>query len=112
VADGAAHLEQARSNRAFAERLLQEHGAEPIDRQWAMTAAFYAALHCMEAALSAAASPHRTHVERRAALAEPANNIAGNVYFAYDQLRQWSEAARYDMRSFSKVQVRRALDDY
>jgi hypothetical protein len=112
VANRAAHLEQARQNQALAAQLLQDHGDQANARQWVVIMAFYAALHCMEAALSTSTSQHETHVTRRQALIDPANQIDGMAYFAYERLQQWSEGGRYRLQAFSLTQARKALDEY
>jgi len=45
------HLDQARRNLAFAERLASAPGSDATDLQWAVIAAFYGAVHCMQAHL-------------------------------------------------------------
>jgi uncharacterized protein (UPF0332 family) len=104
-----AHLEQARANREFAEYLLRHRPSDPVAVQWAVTAAFYCALHCLQAHLLARGMDPRTHVARDRLLASPASGVPNDVYVAYEALKQRSEAARYRMRRFTAERVRREI---
>src|SRR5207253_1020404 len=48
----AAHLEQARQNRDHARFLVADARVRPVALQWAVTVAFYCAVHCIEAHLA------------------------------------------------------------
>jgi len=43
---------------------------------------------------------------------DPRYNVPGDVYFAYIQLRRWSEGARYYLQEFGAHQVQEALGKY
>ena len=133
------HIRQARHNAALARELVR---AGYRSRDWAIIAAFYAAVHYFEARLHdeppfthpAVSVPIR-HTEtslppRRAAGSYSphhwrqellANNCTEATVDAYRQLRSLSEAARYHSRIrvrttahdyFSNAAVDRCLDDF
>ena len=107
-----AHFEQARRNRAFAEEMLADHGNSPTHVQWAVTAAFYAALHCMQGYLLIRGRDPQSHVARGHEIADPANQIPMDVQRAYVRLEQFSRKARYRLGTFDPAFVRnRILDD-
>jgi uncharacterized protein (UPF0332 family) len=106
-----AHLDQARINREFVEDLLRDRPADPAAMQWAVTAAFYCALHCLQAHLLARGMSPRTHVARDRLLASPASGVPDDVYAAYEALKQRSEGARYGLRRFTADRVRREILD-
>ena len=58
------HLDQARRNQAFAERLLSEFATDSTSVQWAVIAAFYVAVHCMQAHLMTLGHDPKNHAER------------------------------------------------
>jgi len=94
------HLAQARSNLTLLAYLLS--AAEPlaeVARQWAVTVAFYTAVHCVEAQLHSAGLPPASSHHRRARQLDQAG-IPLDVVRAYAQLQQWSEQARYLLGSF------------
>jgi uncharacterized protein (UPF0332 family) len=68
--------------------------------QWAVTAIYYAALHCLDAHLLGYGVRCKTHTERRAAFGDPQYNIPQLVRLGYRHLQVWSQAARYDGRTF------------
>jgi len=108
-----AHLEQARANRDFAEQLLQDRPSDPVSLQWAVTAAFYCALHCLQAHLLARGMNPRTHMARDRLLAGAASGVPDDVYAAYEALKQRSEGARYRMWGLTADRVREdILDGY
>ena len=103
----AQHLEQARANRAFAERLLELGPSDPTFRQWAVTAAFYCAVHCVEAYLARLGRHSQDHEHRRQLICRGGvAAVPPEVFRAYRQLQQWSEQARYLMGQFSEQDVR------
>jgi hypothetical protein len=109
------HFEQARQNRAFAEHLLATYPNNPVFMQWAVTASFYAALHCMTGYLVQHGVQVFNHQARDAELARLTNNgtIPFAVYDAYVKLKRRSTGARYELRQFSEQQVRtQILDGY
>lgn len=77
AADG--HLDQARRNLAHAEYLLRDHAADPTCVQWAVTAAFYCAVHCLQAHVLRAGADPRTHVRRAELIADPAFLVPTDV---------------------------------
>jgi uncharacterized protein (UPF0332 family) len=82
-----AHLEQARASREFAEQLVRDRPSDPVALQWAVTAAFYCALHCLQAHLLARGMNPRTHMARDRLLASPASGVPDDVYAAYEALK-------------------------
>lgn len=103
------HFDQARQNRDVAEHLLATYPNDPVSMQWAVTAAFYAALHCMTGYLVQQGVQVFNHQARDAALANLSNRgaIPFPVYDAYVRLKSRSTGARYDLWTFSERQVRR-----
>ncbi len=109
----AEHLDQARANRAHAERLLGESPTDPIAVQWAVTAAFYCAVHCLQAYLVGRGVRPRSHLQRDAYLADQRYGIPNHVYNAYKKLKRRSEGARYLLWRFTAADVRDdVLDRY
>lgn len=105
-----AHLAQARANRAHAEWLLASRPNDPTALQWAVTAAFYSALHGLTAYLLARGIVVASHAARGKALADPANGVPQAVYGAYRTLEDRSRRGRYLLGSFSEQDVRDLLD--
>ena len=133
------HIQQARHNEGLAKELVR---AGYRARDWAIIAAFYAAVHYFEARLHdeppfthpAVSVPIRhTETSRPPRSADRgysphhwrqellANNCAEATADAYRQLRSLSEAARYHSRIrvrttahdyFSNAAVDRCLDDF
>jgi hypothetical protein len=113
VAQPAQHFEQARWNRAHAEHLLATYPQQPVALQWAVTAAFYSALHCLTGYLAQRGVQVFNHQQREAAIADPRNGVPTRVYDAYVRLKRRSTGARYLMQTFTPVQVRtQILDGY
>lgn len=106
MAQRAAHLEQARENRRVAELALSTWPDDPTVRQWAVTMAFYCAVHCVEAYLADRGQHSLNHRHRDQLLSELAIGFPADARDAYEQLKQWSEGARYLPRSFTFDQVR------
>lgn len=107
-----AHFEQARQNREFAEQLLADHENSPVHVQWAVTAAFYCALHCMQGYLLTLGHDPQSHVARGHVIADPANQVPLDVQRAYVRLEQFSKKARYRLGTFAPSFVRsKILDD-
>jgi hypothetical protein len=103
------HLEQSRRNLRHAERLLDEHGDDPTAVQWSVTAAFYCAVHCLQAHLVRQGFDPRNHMKRAEAIADPATGVPLPVQFAYELLKQRSEGARYRLAEFDAEMVRRRI---
>ncbi len=103
------HLEQARRNLAHAERLLDEHSDDPTDVQWAVTAAFYCAVHCLQAHIIRQGRNPQNHMKRAEAIADPAMRVPLSVQLAYELLKQRSEGARYRLAEFDSEIVRRRV---
>jgi hypothetical protein len=91
------HLDQARENRALAARLLADAAGDNTSLQWAVTMAFYAALHALTAHLLRRGVLVTNHQHREAALADPRNGVPQTVYDAYLRLKRRSVGARYDL---------------
>jgi uncharacterized protein (UPF0332 family) len=105
------HFRQARHNRDFAEDLLALHGSSPTHVQWAVTAAFYCAVHCVQGYLVDRGRDPRTHVTRGIEIADPANQVPIDVQRAYEALKQFSEKARYRLGTFDPAYVRTSILD-
>ena len=103
------HLAQARANRAYGQRLLLASPNDPTALQWAVTVAFYCAVHSIEAHLARYSFHSRTHRLRETYMADPRVGIPADVYAAYRALRQRSEGARYLMWRFTATQVREEI---
>jgi uncharacterized protein (UPF0332 family) len=106
------HLDQARRNRALAEELLAHPSGDSTHVQWAVTAAFYCALHCLQAYLLDLGRDPQSHAARGREIADPANRVPMDVQLAYVALEQLSKKARYRLGVFAPSFVRRrVLDD-
>jgi HEPN domain-containing protein len=103
------HLEQARRNLAHAEQLLTEHGDDPTAVQWTVTAAFYCAVHCIQAHLIKQGYDPQTHVKRAEAIADPNVGVPPAVQTSYELLKQRSEKAHYRLAEFDGEIVRRRI---
>ena len=105
------HYEQARYNRDVAEQLLRDHADSPCHVQWAVTVAFYCAVHTMQGYLVDRGHDPKTHVTREALIADPVNHVPNDVYRAYVGLKQFSEKARYRLGTFDPAWVKSAVLD-
>ena len=103
------HLDQARRNLAHAEYLLDQHATDPTCVQWAVTAAFYCAVHCVQAHLLGHGQDPRSHVRRGALIADPAYGIPPDVQDAYEFLYQRSQKARYRLGTFDPRYVQQVI---
>lgn len=109
----AAHQLQAVQNRDFAYELIRSRPDDHCAMQWAVTALFYAAVHCVDGALVRATSfrPYN-HDERFRALLQ-ASTVPLEVRRAYRVLYDLSRSARYDLGQFSADDVRRiAIEEF
>jgi hypothetical protein len=104
------HLIQATANRDHAEWLLAARSGDPIALQWAVTAAFYSALHGVTAYLMSRGVRVSDHASRARALAHPASGVPLAVHDAYRLLERRSRQGRYMLRRFTWRQVRDLLD--
>ncbi len=82
------HHDQARRNYRVS-RLLRDSGYV----EWAMTALFYTALHCVDHWLAHVARPPTNHAQRRNYLARLA--VPPDIREAYRRLYELSVTARY-----------------
>ncbi len=105
------HLDQARRNQTFAEQLLNQHASDPTSVQWAVIAAFYVAVHCMQAHLMTLGHDPENHAERGYLIAQPASGIPFDVRRSYRWLKQRSESARYRLGVFAPAFVQREVFD-
>lgn len=105
------HFEQARLNRYFAEQAIRDHAGSTVHVQWAVTSAFYCAVHCMQGYLVDRGLDPKTHVTREAQIADPLNGVPADVYRAYMALKQFSEKARYRLGTFDPNWVQTSLID-
>jgi hypothetical protein len=108
---GRRHFEQARQNRDVAIGLLRDFGESPPHVQWAVTAAFYCAVHCMQGYFADRGLDPKTHVSREAQIADRVNGVPNDVYRAYMALKQFSEKARYRLGVFDPGWVQRSVID-
>jgi hypothetical protein len=108
-ATGDQHFDQARRNRDVAEHLLAMYEDDPTYVQWAVTASFYCAVHCLQGYLVDRGRDPRSHVKRANDLADPSNQIPIAVQNAYEALKQYSEATRYRLATFPPDYVRRRI---
>jgi len=104
------HRAEALANRTLAEHLLATRSNDPTALRWAVTAAFYSALHALTAYLIARGVTVTSHDDRSSALADPANGVPQDVFDAYQFLKRRSTGARYYVQAFAPYQVRRLLD--
>ena len=88
------HLDQARRNRSHAEYLIATHTGDPTCLQWTVTAAFYCAVHCMQAYLLDRGLDPRSHLGRANAIADPSNGVPAHIQRTYEALYQLSKKAR------------------
>lgn len=106
------HFDQARRNRALAEELLAHPSGDATHVQWAVTAAFYCTLHCIQGYLLGLGHDPQSHAARGKAIADPANQVPMDLQLAYVALEQLSKKARYRLGVFAPAFVRqRILDD-
>jgi hypothetical protein len=92
-----------------AQRLVQTFHDDSTALQWAVTAAFYCAVHCLEAHLATQNLHSRTHVQRERLAADSRNGVTRDVYAAYKLLKHRSEGARYFLWQFSAEAVERQI---
>jgi hypothetical protein len=106
------HLDQARRNRDLAEEPLAHSSADATHVQWAVTAAFYSALHCMQRYLIPRGRDPQSHAARGNDIADLANGVPMDVQWAYVRLEQLSRKVRHRLGAFAPSFVRqRVLDD-
>lgn len=103
------HLEQARANRAHAEELVATRSADSTALQWAVTAAFYCAVHCIEAHLTLHGIHSTEHREREYFLGQRRSGVPSEVLAAYMRLKQWSLQTRYYLRRPKPEMVRQSV---
>lgn len=106
----ALHIDQARRNLETIEHLLTKDAPGP--RQWSVVAAFYCALHCVEAQFAGHNQHHFNHAARRQTMANGPNAPPVGVYTAYSLLENQAYLARYDMLQFSRAEVDQILKTY
>lgn len=106
------HLHQAEANRRFAHHLVREQSDNPTALQWAVTVAFYAALHCVQShyVLKLGSDAPTNHFARDQAMRD--YPLPDHVHTAYRILRTQSESARYRLREFDHVTVDTLLGKY
>lgn len=103
--DREAHLEQARQNRKLAEELHRRglDTGENAYLQWAITAAFYCSVHCIEARLAEIGLHSQNHADRDTKMGRVCPT---HVYTAHNLLRDFSQEARYLLGTFQPTWVR------
>lgn len=104
------HFSQARSNRNFAEQLLGlTDSPDTTLCQWAVTAAFYCSVHCIEAYLDQEQRIHsKNHADRERHLVAW---VPPPVHAAHERLKDFSQAARYDLAIYPVAFVRATVFD-
>ncbi len=99
--EASAHIDKAEHNERLA---MAVRGMSPEFLDWVVTAYFYSALHYLEAYL--AANPLEkhpsTHGERQDYMAHA---FSRKNYASFRYLKDKSETARYDTRSFSEQDI-------
>ena len=106
------HSDQARRNRELAERLLAQ-AADPTNVQWAVVAAFYCAVHCMQAHLIGLGYDPKSHAERKILIDLQSTGVPYDVRRSYRWLKHRSGSARYRLGQFAPQFVRTvALDTH
>jgi len=108
--DAASHLRQARENLEHAEWILVMRPTDDTALRWAVTAAFYCALHCMTAHLVGRGVSVRKHEDRERELRSRRNGVPFPVFDAYRQLKRRSVVGRYMLQIFTPPQVRALFD--
>jgi hypothetical protein len=76
------HLDQARENRAHAEWLISTNPTDPAALRWAVTAAFYSALHGLTSHLVTQGIRVWNHSARASALRDPNSGVPPLVTYA------------------------------
>jgi len=111
MASAAAHLQQARENRALARHLLtlDSEDLRPAALRWAVVVAFYTSVHCMDAYLAGRGFTPSSHRSRAAMMSNA--GIPDAEYTAHEQLQQLSLHARYLLRSFTSEYVQSVVMD-
>lgn len=99
------HLTAFVDNRAFAEDLLRQN--KPIALRWAVTAAFYAALHMIRAYAAAKGVNIVNHSEGETFMQKSPEVSRG--FPTYKALKELSESARYFHQSMQAQHVEQAL---
>ncbi|MBK8030904.1 MAG: hypothetical protein IPK17_15705 [Chloroflexi bacterium] len=99
MVDKTSHIAQAHHNQDFADFVLNQ---TPVHRDWAITAAFYAAVHFTEACFAAVPSiqhtetaPDRGKLDKHAYRQEKIRKLAPSAYKNYRKLREASQDLRY-----------------
>ena len=106
----ALHVAQARRNLATIDHLLTSDADGA--RQWAVIAAFYCGLHCVEAHFADDGQHQSNHRQRQEAMAAAGDRIPVNVFAAYALLEHRANAARYGMQLYSRDEVDRIVREY
>ena len=88
------HIQQFERNTVVAQRLTQFG-----DYDWAVIALFYASLHLVQTYLVRKGIDVRNHAQRNREIIR--DDEVRLVYNSYRELRNYSEAARYECRQFS-----------
>jgi hypothetical protein len=104
------HLQQARDNRRLANALLNLHASDLGATTWAVTLAFYAAVHCIEACFARRGEHSGDHGGRESLMVQARFGIPERVFTTYRLLEEWSRNGRYKHQTYSAEFVRsRAL---
>ena len=107
----AEHLTRAQRNWDVAQYLAHQALITPSPDEWSIVAAFYSAVHLVNAYLwekgKKAPSDHRA---RRSLMAQ--DSALDPISDAYDELADWAWTARYSRQPrFTTTQAQQALDD-
>jgi hypothetical protein len=100
-----AHRRQARVNLEHVEHLVRTLPHDPGAMQWAVTAAFYCAVHCIEWHLAGYWVHSRDHDDRLAAMRDSQYGVPAGVLDAYLALKRRSERARYQCEVSTATEV-------
>jgi hypothetical protein len=100
------HFQQARENRRLVEKLVEAFPDDGGISTWAMTIAFYAAVHWIEGHFARSGIHSRSHAESDSRLIDVHFGIPNRVVDTYRRMQVWSENGRYQLQTFSADAVR------
>lgn len=93
----AKHLQKAGENKAFSGSLQRN---TPTQTGWAITAAFYSALHFVQAYLVSIGADVRNHIDREHHVEQMPD--LQSIYADYRDLQTLSENCRYEMNEYNE----------
>jgi len=117
VPSAAKHIRWTRANEEFSQRTrdvnLNSVGRRATD--WAITAVYYAAVHCIESVLRQSPDIEPDEVlgwKQRERLTRDHPDLGSRISGALRALREMSEDARYNCKTFEDPKVDDALDHF